>query len=61
MGAYLTSPTKAITLGADEFLVMGDNSQNSLDGRHFGAIKRDAILGKAFYIYAPADRKGWIR
>ena len=59
--AYLMSPTNALTLGADEYLVLGDNSQNSKDGRYFGAIKRDAILGKAFYIYAPADRKGRIR
>lgn len=59
--AYLASPTNAITLGANEYLVMGDNSQNSKDGRYFGPIKRDVILGKAFYIYAPAERKGRIR
>jgi signal peptidase I len=61
MDAYLTSPTNAITLGSEEYLVLGDNSPNSKDGRYFGPIKRKAILGKAFYIYAPADRKGRIR
>ena len=45
------------TLRSDEYLVLGDNTSNSLDGRYFGPIKRDAILGKAFYIYAPANRK----
>lgn len=55
--SLLNSPSDRITLGPDEYLVMGDNSRNSLDGRYFGPIKRIAIVGKAFYIYAPADRK----
>jgi signal peptidase I len=55
--APLASPSARITLGPDEYLVLGDNTLNSLDGRYFGPIKRRAIIGKAFYIYAPADRK----
>lgn len=58
--ACLSSPSSEITLGPGEFFVMGDNSNNSLDGRYFGPIKRNAIMGKAFYIYAPAERKHWI-
>lgn len=53
----LTSPSARLTLGPDEYLVIGDNTRNSLDGRYFGPIKRTAIVGKAFYIFAPADRK----
>ncbi|MFC1454416.1 signal peptidase I [Verrucomicrobiota bacterium] len=55
--AVLQSPSDTITLGPDEYLLFGDNSPISLDGRHYGPIKRKAIIGKAFYIYAPADRK----
>lgn len=55
--APLASPSARITLGPDEYLVLGNNTLNSLDGRYFGPIKRRAIIGKAFYIYAPADRK----
>jgi signal peptidase I len=55
--APLASVSARITLGPDEYLVLGDNTRNSLDGRYFGPIKRSAIIGKAFYIYAPADRK----
>ena len=58
--AYLSSPASEITLGPEEYLVLGDNGKNSLDGRYFGPIKRNAILGRAFYIYAPAERKHWI-
>ena len=61
MPAFLKSATDKITLGPDEYLVLGDNTQHSFDGRYFGAIKRNAILGKAFYIYAPADRKRTIK
>lgn len=53
----LTSPSDSLTLGPDEYLVLGDNSKSSLDGRYFGPIKRKAIVGRAFYIYAPAARK----
>jgi signal peptidase I len=36
---------------ADHFLVMGDNRGESGDGRSFGLVTRDAILGRAFGIY----------
>lgn len=58
--AILTAPADKITLGPDEYLVLGDNTRNSLDGRYFGPIKRSTIIGKAFYIYAPTGRKQWI-
>lgn len=55
--ATLASPSDKITLGPDEYLVLGDNTRSSLDGRYFGPIKRSSIIGKAVYIYAPANRK----
>ena len=59
-GALLASPDKSITLADDEYLVFGDNSKNSLDGRYYGPIKKSSILGKVIYRYAPANRKGRI-
>lgn len=38
-------------LGTDDFLVMGDNRPNSHDGRMFGLVGRDAILGRAIAVY----------
>lgn len=35
-----------VTLGTDEYFVMGDNRKQSQDSRHFGTIKREQILGK---------------
>jgi signal peptidase I len=36
---------------ADHYLVMGDNRGESGDGRSFGLVTRDAILGRAFGVY----------
>lgn len=58
--ARLALPSDKITLGKDEYLVLGDNTRNSFDSRYFGPIKRTSILGKVIYICAPADRKRWI-
>jgi signal peptidase I len=36
-----------------QYLCFGDNRPNSRDGREFGPIKRDSIIGKAFFVYWP--------
>ena len=38
-------------VGDDEILVMGDNRNNSLDGRSFGTIKISCVLGKVLGDY----------
>lgn len=35
-----------ITLADDEYLVLGDNRGNSHDGRAFGPVRRETILGR---------------
>jgi signal peptidase I len=35
-----------ITLGSDEYFVMGDNRSNSADSREFGPIPSESILGR---------------
>ena len=42
-------------------LPMGDNRDNSNDGRYFGAVPKNKILGKAMFKYWPAARVGIIR
>ncbi len=50
-----------VTLGDDEYFVMGDNRENSLDSRYFGAVKKDQILGNVNYITFPFNRFGTIK
>lgn len=43
-----------------EYLCFGDNRPNSRDGREFGPIARDLIIGKAFLKYWPISSIGLI-
>jgi len=43
-----------------EYLVFGDNRSHSRDGREFGPIKKDLIVGRAFFKYWPTTSMGLI-
>jgi len=45
----------------DEYFVMGDNRQNSLDSRYFGPFKKKYIRGKTNLIFLPFDRMGKVK
>ncbi len=50
-----------VTLGADRYLVMGDNRDNSRDSRWFGPVARDAIFGRATRVVVSLDPEhGWL-
>ena len=44
-----------VTLGEDEYFVMGDNRTGSSDSRSWGLLQRHFIIGKAWLIYYPFD------
>lgn len=53
---------KGITLADDEYFVLGDNRNNSVDSRfdNVGAIKRDEIIGRAILRIYPFNKFGKI-
>lgn len=66
-GGYVTTPApdgmgvltncqQEITIPADEYFVLGDNSMNSFDSRYWGCVPRRNIHGKVVAIYWPPDR-----
>jgi signal peptidase I len=47
-----------VTLGADQYFVMGDNRTNSSDSRYWGPVTRDSLAGKAWLLYYPFSEAG---
>ena len=50
-----------VTLGNNEYYLLGDNRVISDDSRDFGPIKKDLISGRAIFIYWPPGYMGIIR
>ena len=48
-------------LPAGYFLPLGDNRDNSRDGRYYGIVARDRVLGKARLRYWPLGRIGLVK
>lgn len=52
-----------IVLGADEYFVLGDNRNNSIDSRResVGVVHRDEIVGRAWLRIWPFSRFGFLK
>jgi signal peptidase I len=42
-----------VTLGPNQYFVLGDNRQNSIDSRIFGYVPRANVIGKAEIVFWP--------
>ena len=51
--AVLNSLGSEIQLKEDQFLPFGDNTNHSLDGRFFGGVQVENLIGPAFAVYWP--------
>ena len=49
---------QAVTVPADRYFVLGDNSASSHDSRFFGFVPKQNLIGKAYKIFWPPDRSG---
>lgn len=60
---YIGRAAEPITLGADEYFVMGDNRNNSSDSRTeaVGNIHRDDIIGRAWIRIWPLEKFGVLK
>ena len=55
---FIEDDVPPVTLGSDEYYVMGDNRKNSDDSRNNGAVKSDWIFGRAALVFYPLGRFG---
>lgn len=51
------SGERPVEIPENTFFVLGDNSPNSLDSRAWGFVPKDAMVGRAFFIYYPFSRR----
>lgn len=58
-GGYLTEEVERV-IPAGQYLCMGDNRSHSRDGREFGPIKKELIVGRAFFKYWPLKAIGLV-
>lgn len=55
--ALLRSSDDRIMLGEHEYLPFGDNTRASLDGRFFGGVDQESIVGPAVMVYWPFSKR----
>lgn len=56
LGVTHTRGQYELTLGANEYYVMGDNREASLDSRSFGGLQRGAMVGRIWIRGWPFER-----
>ncbi|HPU56791.1 MAG TPA: signal peptidase I [Verrucomicrobiota bacterium] len=51
------APGSSFTVGTNRLFVLGDNTMNSLDGRSWGDLPKEQVIGKSFFVYWPLTKR----
>jgi signal peptidase I len=55
--AFLWSPNQSYSVQPNHYMVMGDNTRNSLDSRYLGDFGRENVIGKSSFVYWPISSR----
>ncbi|MDQ8204950.1 signal peptidase I [Pelagicoccus sp. SDUM812003] len=56
-GGTVIDLTRTVTIPEGSYLALGDNSYNSFDGRGWGYVPEDSVVGRPIMIYYPFTRR----
>lgn len=60
MTVHFPDEQTAFRVRPNHYLVLGDNTMNSMDSRAWGDIPRDRVIGRSSFVFWPiSDRFGW--
>ncbi len=60
LSPLFSDETEVQVVPPDHYMVMGDNTMNSLDSRTWGSFPGTNIIGKQFFVYWPLTKRfGW--
>jgi signal peptidase I len=60
-GGYFLTEGASVTVPQGSYFVMGDNRPYSSDSRSWGFVTKDKITGRAWFIYWPPQKAGFIK
>jgi len=55
--SFINESNRSIHLNADQYLACGDNTRSSLDGRYWGPVPRNRLVGPALVVYWPLSKR----
>ena len=56
-GRFMRTENDIVSIPQDHYFAMGDNSPNSSDSRTWGFVPKNAIIGRAIFIYYPFTKR----
>jgi signal peptidase I len=60
LAPFFRNNPEGVNIPPEHYMVMGDNTMNSLDSRAWGYFPAKYVIGRSFFVYWPlTDRFGW--
>ena len=60
LAPFFEANPQGVNIPKNSYMVMGDNTMNSLDSRAWGYFPSEYVIGKSFFVYWPlTHRFGW--